>query len=569
MAGKVTEPGSAARGPTGMAATGRLAAIEGERAARRAAWRRAGTHRGLNMADAFHQGLESRQAAQLRFLAEGHQRDLTLGQLYREGAAAATVLTQVGVRPGARIALHVPNWPEAMIALYAAQLLRAVVVPIPAIYGPTEVRFILQDAGVDTYILADRWRNQGYLESLPQVSTAAGLERVIVVGDDVPAGCLAWSEIAARARHAEPTPLAAHRTDSQSLSFVIYTSGSTANPKGGQHSHDTFLAEFEQNRAKMAAPGTYLQPFPGGHVAGLLGMLRPLLFGQDTIIMDHWDAELAASLTSDLGITSMTGAPFYLATLLEAADKQGADLHTIEDMLVGSAAVPPALVERAGAAGFRPYRCYGSTEHPTISSNLPGDSLEDRSRTDGALLAGVEVQIVDEDGQRLGAGSEGEILSRGPDQFLCYTDPVANAEVLTAGGWFRTGDIGYLTPGGRLVISDRKKDVIIRGGENLSSQEIEAIMVRHPAVAQVAVVGVPDPRYGERPGAVVVLRPGRTLGLDDVRAHFRAAGVARQKTPEMLVIRTELPRTAAGKVQKFRLREEITLAMRDGAQAFG
>ena len=505
----------------------------------------------------------------LRFLAEGHRRDLTLGQLYGEGAAVATVLTRLGVRPGARIALHVPNWPEQMIALYAAQLLRAVVVPIPAIYGPTEVRFILEDAGVDTYILADRWRNQSYLDSLPQVSTAAGLERVIVVGDEVPSGCLAWSDIAARGRRAEPTPLAAHRTDSQLLSFVIYTSGSTANPKGGQHSHDTFLAEFEQNRAKMAAPGTYLQPWPGGHVAGMLSMLRPLLFGQDTVIMDYWDAELAASLISDLGITSTQGAPFYLTTLLDAADKLGADLHTIEDMLVGSAAVPPALVERAQAAGFRPYRCYGSTEHPTISSGLPGDSLEDRAHTDGPLLAGVEVQIVDEDGRRLATGSEGEILSRGPDQFICYTDPAVNAEVMTDGGWFRTGDIGYLTPSGRIVISDRKKDVIIRGGENLSSQEIEAILVRHPAVAQVAVVGVPDPRYGERPGAVVVLRPGQVLGLDDIRAHFRAAGVARQKTPELLVIRPELPRTAAGKVQKFRLREEITLAIRDGAQAFG
>jgi acyl-CoA synthetase (AMP-forming)/AMP-acid ligase II len=569
MADGVTGPGGSTRSPAGIDATGPLAAIEGERAARRAAWRSAGIHRGVNMVDAFHEGLGSRQSAQLRFLAEGHQRDLTLRQLYEEGAAVATVLTQVGVRPGARVALHVPNWPEQMIALYAAQLLRAVVVPIPAIYGPTEVRFILEDAGVDTYILADHWRNQGYLDSLSQVSTAASLERVIVVGDEVPAGCIAWADIAARARSAEPTPLAAHRTDSQSLSFVIYTSGSTANPKGGQHSHDTFLAEFEQGREKQSAPGRYLQTFPGGHVAGLLGMLRPLLFGQDTVIMDHWDAELAASLTSDLGITSMAGAPFYLTTLLDAADKLGADLHTIADMLVGSAAVPPALVERAAAAGFRPYRCYGSTEHPTISSNLPSDSLEDRSRTDGALLSGVEVQIVDEDGRRLGAGSEGEILSRGPDQFLCYTDPAANREVLTAGGWFRTGDIGYLTPRGRLVISDRKKDVIIRGGENLSSQEIEAILVRHPAVAQVAVIGVPDPRYGERAGAVVVLRPGRVLELDDVRAHFRAAGVARQKTPEMLVIRPDLPRTAAGKVQKFRLREEITLAMRDGAQAFG
>jgi acyl-CoA synthetase (AMP-forming)/AMP-acid ligase II len=554
---------------SGADANGGLAAIEAERSSQRAAWRSAGVHRGVNIADAFHEGLAARHGTLLRFIAEGHERELTLGQLAEEGAAVAAGLTQVGVRPGGRIALQVPNWPEAMTALYAAMLLRAVVVPIPAIYGPTEVRFILEDAQVDTYVLADRWRNQGYLDSLSQVSDAPGLERVIIVGDEVPAGCIAWSDVAARARRAEPVPVAAYRTGSQSLCFIIYTSGSTANPKGGRHSHDTFLAEFEQNRAKLCAPGRYLQAFPGGHVAGLLGMMRPLLFGRDTIVMDHWDADIAAALTNDIGITSIMGAPFYLTTLLEAADKNGADLRTIEDMLVGSAAVPPTLVERAEAAGFRPYRCYGSTEHPTISSNLPGDSLEDRSRTDGALLPGVEVRIVDDDDQPLGPGAPGEILSRGPDQFLGYTDPAANAAVLTPGGWFRTGDIGYLTPAGRLVISDRRKDVIIRGGENLSSQEIEAILVRHPAVSQAAVVGLPDPRYGERAAAAVVLRPGTTLSLGDVRAHFTAAGVARQKTPEMLVIKPDLPRTAAGKVQKFRLRKEITQAMEDGQRGFG
>ncbi|HEX3923067.1 MAG TPA: AMP-binding protein, partial [Streptosporangiaceae bacterium] len=534
-----------------------LAAIEAERSRQRAAWRQSGQHRGRNLVEVLHERLADREDTVLRFLATGHEGEITIGRLYEEGARTATALTEIGVRPGARIALHVPNWPEAMSALYAALLLRAVVVPIPSIYGPAEVRFILDDARVDTYVLADRWRSQVYTDSLPQVTGAAALERVIVVGDTVPPGTLAWSEVAERARRVEPMPLAARHIDSQSNCFVIYTSGSTANPKGGQHSHDTFAAEFAQNRAALAQPGRYLQAFPGGHVAGLLGMLRPLLFGHETIVMDHWDADLAATVTDELGVTAIVGAPFYLATLLDAADRLGKSLRTIEDMLVGSAAVPPALVERAEAAGFRPYRCYGSTEHPTVSSNVPADSLEDRSRTDGALLAGVEVKIVDEDGRSIPAGGAGEILTRGPDQFIGYTDARASAAVFTPGGWFRTGDVGFLTPGGRLVISDRKKDVIIRGGENLSSQEIEGILVRHPAVSQAAVVGLPDERYGERACAVVVLRPGRDLSLATVREHFVAAGVARQKTPEMLVVRPELPRTAAGKVKKFLLREQI------------
>lgn len=545
-------------GISGFPADGQLAGIASHRERQRAAWRLAGLHRGVNLVEAIHEGFERSRHSVLRFLAPGHEEQFTVGQLFDEGARVATVLTAAGVRPGARIALHLPNWPEAVSALYAALLLRAVVVPIPSIYGLAEVRFILQDAHVDTYVLADRWRKRDYLGLLPDIARVPGLERVIVVGDTVPDGCLAWRGITDRARYAEPTPLMANHVDGSELCFIAYTSGSTADPKGGQHSHDTFLAEFTQNRASLSEPGCYLQAFPGGHVAGLLGTVRPLLFGRDTIIMDQWDAELAAAVTQEFGAVHMVAAPFYLATLLDAADRTGADLHTLQDMLVGSSAVPSALVERAQVAGLRPYRCYGSTEHPTVSSNVPADSLADRSRTDGPLLPGVEISVTDEQGNPVPPGTEGEILTRGPDQFLGYTSAEANAATLTSNGWFRTGDMGYLTPSGRLVISDRKKDVIIRGGENLSSQEIEGILMRHAGVFQAAVVGIPDPLYGERACAVVVLRPGATLTLDTVRSHFAEAGVAKQKTPEMLVIRAALPRTPAGKVQKFVLREEIS-----------
>jgi cyclohexanecarboxylate-CoA ligase len=543
---------------SGFSSSGPLAAVAAIRQRQREAWRQSRAHRGVNLIEAIYEGLDDSRDSMIRFLATGHEKQVTVGDLVDESSRMAAVWTEYGVRPGARIALHLPNWPEAMTALCAALLMRATVVPIPAIYGPAEVGFILADARVDTYVVADRWRRQDYLDTLARVTGAPSLERVIVVGDRVPSGCLAWSDLADKARHADPVPLAAHHVAAGELCFVAYTSGSTADPKGGQHSHDTFLAEFTQTRDKLSKPGPYLQIFPGGHVAGLLGLVRPLLFGQDTLIMDSsWDAELAAAVTQDFGVTHMIAAPFYLTTLLDAADRAGADLHTIEDILIGSTAVPPALIERALDAGLRPYRCYGSTEHPTVTSGAPEDSLADRSRTDGTVLPGAEIRIVDEDGQPVRPGAPGEILTRGPDQFLGYTSAQANADTMTADGWFRTGDIGFQTPAGQLVISDRKKDVIIRGGENLSSQEIEDVLVRHAGVAQAAVVGVPDPLYGERACAVVVLREGATVTLDTVREHFRRSGVARQKTPELLVVRPALPRTPAGKVQKFVLREEI------------
>jgi acyl-CoA synthetase (AMP-forming)/AMP-acid ligase II len=533
-----------------------LESIEELREQHRVAWRKSGLHRGQNMIEALHDGFSSRAESRIEFLAEGHTADLSLREMYDQGDRVATVLYEMGVRPGGRVAIQVPNWPEATVAHYAALLLRAVIVPVPSIYGPTEVKFILEDAKVDTYFLADRWGSHDYIAALPEVSKAKYLERIIVVGDDVPTGCVAWQEIAERAARAEPTPVGEHHVDAQDVCFTIYTSGSTSNPKGGIHSHDTMVAELMQKR-EYYSTGSRLQGFPGGHVAGLLGTWGPILHGQHLFMMDQWDAAVAAPLISERKITAFTGAPFYLATLLDEADSGGYSLRSIHEMLVGSAGVPPILIERAQDAGFNPYRAYGSTEHPTISSNVPEASLESRSKTDGPLLPNVEAKIVDEDDRTLPAGMPGEILSRGPDQFLHYTDREANRATLAPEGWFRTGDVGWFTPDGELVISDRKKDVIIRGGENLSSQEIEDILLRHPSVSEVSVIGAPDPLYGERACAFVVLHADTELSLDDVRSHFVSAGVARQKTPEILVVKDELPRTAAGKVKKFMLRDEL------------
>jgi acyl-CoA synthetase (AMP-forming)/AMP-acid ligase II len=537
-----------------------FAALEVERQRLRAGWQRSGWHRGVNIVEAIHDGIEARRTDRIRFVGPGHAGQMTLGELTQQGSRIASVLHATGVRPGDAIAVHVPNWPEAARAIYAATLLRAVLVPIPSIYRPAEVKFILEDAKVKTYIVADNWRGHDYLADLPKVTDAAGLERVIVIGDSVPSGCLSWSEVEARALTASATPVGAHHVPGSDLALVVYTSGSTSNPKGGRHSHDTMLADFIQGREQFARPGTHLEGFPGGHLGGFMGLMRPLIYGMDTVILDRWDAEAAADLVHELKVTSMMGPPFYLSTLLDAAAAQGNQLDSIEDFSTGGTGVPTVLIERAFEAGFAPYRTYGMTEHPTITSNNPADTLEDRARTDGIELAGAQIRIVDDEDTDVPAAVEGQIVSRGPDQFLGYTSRGANEATFMPGGWFRTGDLGVITDRGRLVISGRKKDVIIRGGENLSAQEIEDILVRHPAVAEASVVGDKDPLYGERACAFVVLRSGADLSLDDVRAHFLASDVARQKTPERLIIKQELPRTAAGKVKKTVLRAELERA---------
>jgi acyl-CoA synthetase (AMP-forming)/AMP-acid ligase II len=226
--------------------------------------------------------------------------------------------------------------------------------------------------------------------------------------------------------------------------------------------------------------------------------------------------------------------------------------------MTGAANVSPSLIERADAVGIRAYRCYGSSEHPTISSGEPDDSLDKRATTDGRVTAGNEWRLVDDDDRDVPTGVDGEIVVRGPEQFLGYLDPALNDGLYLEDGWLRTGDVGRVDADGFLTITDRKKDIIIRGGENIASKEVEDVMLTHPAVADVAAVGVPDERYGERVCAFVVLRTGHSLTLPDVRQHFSEAGLARQKTPERLEIVDALPRTAAGKIQKFALRDRLS-----------
>jgi len=202
-------------------------------------------------------------------------------------------------------------------------------------------------------------------------------------------------------------------------------------------------------------------------------------------------------------------------------------------------------------------RLYGSTEHPTISGSSPDDDAESRLYTDGRPMPGCMVRIVGQHGDALPIGTVGEVVSLGPDRFIGYLDSRLDGDAFDADGFFRTGDIGVLDPQGRLLIIDRKKDIVIRGGENISSREVEEILCRHPDVVEAAIIGVPDARYGERVGACVRIRAGRKLSLDIVRAHFTDLGIARQKTPEHLFILDDFPRTQTGKILKTELRTLI------------
>ncbi|HVY97272.1 MAG TPA: AMP-binding protein, partial [Solirubrobacterales bacterium] len=407
-------------------------------------------------------------------------------------------------------------------------------------------------------LVPTRMRRLDYTDGIGRLGDLPDLEFLFTVGEGTPEGALDWADVEARAGAPCPPP----SRGPGDVVTVIYTSGTTARPKGVQHSSDSLLAELRGSPTPPpGVPGTVsLQPFPAGHTAGLCAMLGPLAHGYKTVMLDSWDAGVCARLVAEHGVTAMAGTPFFIDTLLEAAESGAGSIASLRHGITGGAGVPPSLIERADAAGWRVARCYGATEGPSMTAADAGDDLAQRAHTDGRPLAGNRIRILDEAGRELGPGEDGEIVAVGPEHFVSYSDPEFNRDAFTAEGWLRTGDIGHLDEDGFLTITDRRKDIIIRGGENISSKEVEDVLVEHPAVLAGAVTGIPDRRYGEVVCAFVVVDPSVRLGLEDVREHFFAAGIARQKTPERLVEVEELPRTAAGKVKKHELRAALLKA---------
>jgi acyl-CoA synthetase (AMP-forming)/AMP-acid ligase II len=247
-------------------------------------------------------------------------------------------------------------------------------------------------------------------------------------------------------------------------------------------------------------------------------------------------------------LTAGSGSTFFLLSLLEHPDFTEEHARLMPAIGLGGSAVPAAIGERAAGLGIETARSYGSTEHPSTTGATHQAPRDKRITTDGQALPGVELRL-DEDG---------EIWSRGPDLFAGYTDPVLTDEATDVDGWYRTGDIGELDDDGWLTITDRAKDIIIRGGENVSPAEVEDLLLRLDGVAEVAVVAAPDERLGEHGCAFVRPAPGAAApSLEEIRAHLAAAGLARQKWPEEVREVADLPRTPSGKVKKFALRDQL------------
>src|SRR2546423_1638128 len=482
---------------------------------------------------------------------------LTYREMHQRAGRLAGALSEIGLRKGDVLALEMPNWMEACLAYLAAAHLGLVVVPIIHIYRAKEVEFILRQSGAKAFMIPDTWSGVDYLATLSEIrDRLPALEHVIVVGDKVPDGCIAWPDLEMRGTDEFPAP----EISPDEPHVLAYTSGTTADPKGVVHSHNTLLAECRAivDSSGGGPPDVFLCPNPIGHIAGIYSaLIAPFLLGyRKLVLMDGWDPKWALDLVAEHRVTRTGGATFFLMTMLSHPEFSSVDTSSLEAFGLGGANVMAAPVQQADALGWRAFRSYGCTEHPPITMARPDAPLEKRAFTDGLPMLDVELRLVDDDGRDVPTGEEGEVISRGPDQFLGYMDPSMDAEAFDAEGWFHTGDIGRLDDDGYLAITDRKKDIIIRGGENISAREVEEGLMTHPKVLDVAVTPVADERYGAKVCAFVVTG-GKDLTLEEVVAHFAEKGVAKQKTPERIEIVDEFPRTLAGKVQKYLLKRRL------------
>ncbi|MCA2320054.1 AMP-binding protein [Mycobacterium intracellulare] len=485
------------------------------------------------LGDLLARGLKDNQDTTFRVHSSVHPFTGTFGEVELMARRLAAGLRGRGVGPGDVVAFQLPNWVEAAVTFWASAFLSAIVVPIVHFYGPKELRYILSSVRPRVFITAEGFGRMTYD---PEV--CADVPIVAVVGESFAA--LLADEPLAGTLAADPAGPA----------LIAFTSGTTSDPKGVIHSHQTLGFETRQLLANYP-PGRkrQLTALPVGHFIGMLGaFLIPVLDGGPIDLCDVWDPDRAIDLMDSDGVALGGGPPYFVTSLLDHPRFTAEHLRYIMHIGLGGSTVPAAVTRRLADLGILVTRSYGSSEHPSITGSHYTAPEDKRLFTDGNARTGVEVRLAD----------DGEILSRGPDLFIGYTDPALTARAFDEDGWYHTGDIGVMDDDGYLTITDRKSDIIIRGGENISALEVEEVLLEMPAVAEAVVVSAPDARLGEHAAAVLRIKAGQVMPtLGEVREHFERAGVAKQKWPESLYQVDDYPRTASGKVQKYVVRQSI------------
>ncbi|SPA17846.1 Cyclohexanecarboxylate-CoA ligase [Cupriavidus taiwanensis] len=486
----------------------------------------------------------------------------TWRELARMADRVAVGLSRLGIVAGDVVSCQLPNGWHLSVLYLACARLGAVLNPVMPIFRERELSFMLAHAQSKVVVVPKAFRGFDHAQMLRGLRAALPALRHIVVadgdGDDSFEAMLSgpsWEDAPDAA-----SILQRSRPGPDDVTQLIYTSGTTGEPKGVMHTANTLFSNIVAyaGRLHLGDDDVVLMASPMAHQTGFMyGLMMPVVLGAHAVLQDIWDPARAAALIRDEGVTFTMGSTPFLTDLARVVAESGAPVPSLRIFLCAGAPIPGTLVEQARQAlGARIVSAWGMTENGAVTTTLPEDSDERASSTDGRPLPGVEIRVVDGTDADVPVGATGRLLVRACSNFGGYLKrPHLNGT--DADGWFDTGDLARLDEDGYLRIAGRSKDVIIRGGENIPVLEVETLLYRHPAVAQVAIVAYPDARLGERACAFVVPRAGQSIDLAGMVDWLKQQKMALQYIPEKLVVRDALPATPAGKIQKFRLREML------------
>jgi len=492
----------------------------------------------------------------------GEVRRFTYREMETLADRIAIGLSRLGVGRNDVVAMQLPNWWHFTLLYLACSRIGAVLNPLMPIFRERELLFMLKHSEAKVLVVPKRFRNfdheamaRGLQPNLPS------LTRIIVVDGGGPDDFDALLTRPEWEKQADPQViLTQDRPTPDDITQLIYTSGTTGEPKGVMHSANTLMSNIfaYAERLRLGKQDVVLMASPMAHQTGFMyGLMMPIMLRASAVLLDIWDAAKAADLVRQERVSFTMASTPFLTDLTRVVSETGSGVPTLKTFLCAGAPIPGLLVEQArGVLGAKIVSAWGMTENGAVTLiKLEDDDLL-AFTTDGCALPGVEVKVVDDDGKALPSGKIGRLLVRSCSNFGGYlkrpqwngTDP---------DGWFDTGDLARMDANGYIRISGRSKDVIIRGGENIPVVEVEALLYKHPAVAQVAIVAYPDHRLGERACAIVVPKAGQTLDFAQMTAFLKSEKLAIQYIPERLIVRDVLPATPSGKIQKFRLRDML------------
>ncbi|GAB0720148.1 medium-chain fatty-acid--CoA ligase [Escherichia coli] len=526
---------------------------------RRAAYRQQGLWGDASLADYWQQ--TARAMPDKIAVVDNHGASYTYSALDHAASCLANWMLAKGIESGDRIAFQLPGWCEFTVIYLACLKIGAVSVPLLPSWREAELVWVLNKCQAKMFFAPTLFKQTRPVDLiLPLQNQLPQLQQIVGVDKLAPAtSSLSLSQIIA-----DNTPLTtAITTHGDELAAVLFTSGTEGLPKGVMLTHNNILASERAYcaRLNLTWQDVFMMPAPLGHATGFLhGVTAPFLIGARSVLLDIFTPDACLALLEQQRCTCMLGATPFVYDLLNLLEKQPADLSALRFFLCGGTTTPKKVARECQQRSIKLLSVYGSTESsPHAVVNLD-DPLSRFMHTDGYAAAGVEIKVVDNARKTLPPGCEGEEASRGPNVFMGYFDePELTARALDEEGWYYSGDLCRMDEAGYIKITGRKKDIIVRGGgENISSREVEDILLQHPKIHDACVVAMPDERLGERSCAYVVLKaPHHSLSLEEVVAFFSRKRVAKYKYPEHIVVIEKLPRTASGKIQKFLLRKDI------------